>query len=133
MESPGVIYKLSSGGVTGVDVFGNALFTNFFANLKKMDELKNALKAYIQAEANNFRESPDLHYNRAGIHKYLENYAEAIKDFELASKFDPGLDSKTHITKIQQYVEKVDFLVENKVIYPLPGSLTSLFTGSREG
>lgn len=46
-------------------VLGNAMLIDFFVNLKKIDQLNMALKAYNQAERFQSKPNPDLHYNRA--------------------------------------------------------------------
>jgi tetratricopeptide (TPR) repeat protein len=66
------------------DVLGNAHMTNFFVNDEHVQELEQALKAYLQTERLLKEPNPDLFYNRATIYEYLERYGEAVKDYNLA-------------------------------------------------
>jgi len=65
-------------------VLGNAHLTNFFVNNENISELDLALKAYAQTERNLKEPNPDLFFNRATVYEYLERYAEAVKDYNLA-------------------------------------------------
>jgi len=65
-------------------VLGNAHFTNFFSNNEDITQLTKALKAYAQTEKLMKEPNPDLFFNRATILEYLERYAEAIRDYNLA-------------------------------------------------
>ena len=67
-----------------IDVLGNAHLTNFFVNNENISELDRALKAYAQTERNLKEPNPDLFFNRATVYEYLERYAEAVKDYNLA-------------------------------------------------
>jgi tetratricopeptide (TPR) repeat protein len=67
-----------------IDVLGNAHLTNFFVNNENISELDLALKAYAQTERNLKEPNPDLFFNRATVYEYLERYAEAVKDYNLA-------------------------------------------------
>lgn len=65
--------------------------TNFFVNNENISELTLALKAYAQTERNLQEPNPDLYFNRATIYEYLERYAEAVNDYNLAHSIDPNL------------------------------------------
>ena len=67
-----------------IDVLGNAHLTNFFVNNENISELDLALKAYAQTERNLKEPNPDLFFNRATVYEYLERYAEAVKDYNMA-------------------------------------------------
>lgn len=55
--------------------------------------LQKALVAYKQAEKWEGGEwkHPDLHYNRAEVHKLLEDFGKAIADYDIAHELDPSL------------------------------------------
>ena len=86
-------------------VLGNAHLAQFFQLKHDPADLSKALKAYRRAmpvEAKkvggangngdaNMDTNPDLFFNRATVHKYLENYDEAIADFRAAAALDPEL------------------------------------------
>jgi len=55
--------------------------SNFFINMKTIDELKTCLKAYNQAEQYELKKNPDLYFNRANVHTYLEDYTKAVEDY----------------------------------------------------
>jgi len=48
--------------------------TNFFTSHKTIDELLNAKKAYAQAKKLGASGNPDLSYNLATIHSFLQEY-----------------------------------------------------------
>lgn len=50
---------------------GNAYFSNFVTNFKKIDELENAVKAYNEAEKYLKYKHTDLYLNRANVNMYL--------------------------------------------------------------
>ena len=48
--------------------------------------------------------NPDLFFNRATILVYLERYAEAIRDYNVAHTIDPGLHADNKAGQIINYV-----------------------------
>ena len=72
---------------------GNAWFINFFVNFKKLSELETAIKAYNEAEKYLKYPNPDLHVNRGTAYKYIEDYEDALKDFERSREIDPTTES----------------------------------------
>jgi tetratricopeptide (TPR) repeat protein len=74
-----------------IDTLGNAHLTNFFTNNESTEQLELALKAYAQSEKWMKIGNPDLFCNRATILEYLERYAEAIRDYNVAHSIDPTL------------------------------------------
>ncbi|CAI2369229.1 unnamed protein product [Moneuplotes crassus] len=95
-------------------VLGNAHLTNFFMGSKNYEDLNFALKAYTQAEKTQVYEHPDLYYNRATIYNYLENYTEAINDYEVAHSIDQNLGAKDRAKAIEDYVINVCNLIKKK-------------------
>lgn len=75
-------------------VLGNAMLIDFFVNLKKIDQLNMALKAYNQAEQYQQKPNPDLYYNRGQILSYLAEFERAIVDYSKADSLDQKLESK---------------------------------------
>lgn len=67
---------------------GNAYFSNFVTNFKKIDELENAVKAYNEAEKYLNFKHPDLYLNRANVHIYLEDYQRALNDLRSVKELD---------------------------------------------
>ena len=50
-------------------ILGNAYLAQFFSSMSTAEHLRQALKAYRQAEADvaEVKNNPDLHYNRAVV------------------------------------------------------------------
>eukprot|EP00831_Metopus_contortus_P061476 TRINITY_DN53333_c0_g1_i1.p2 TRINITY_DN53333_c0_g1~~TRINITY_DN53333_c0_g1_i1.p2 ORF type:complete len:204 (+),score=49.66 TRINITY_DN53333_c0_g1_i1:15-626(+) len=78
-------------------LLGNSYLANFFANMQSHEELDRSLKAYHQSESKQKFKNPDLYFNRAEVHGYLENYKEAVADYLTAHGIDPTLLSLIHI------------------------------------
>lgn len=72
-------------------VLGNAYLAIFFSKMENIEHIRQALKAYKQAEkdTNQAANNPDLHQNRATIHKFLEEYGSAIEGYQMAALLDP--------------------------------------------
>jgi len=60
--------------------------------METVDHVRQAMKAYKRAEADKSQgvNNPDLHQNRATIHEYQEDYADALEGYMLASLLDPA-------------------------------------------
>jgi tetratricopeptide (TPR) repeat protein len=72
--------------------YGNAYFFKAFIDNTQYEDLKYALGSYNKAESlQDKHKNPDLFYNRAVVHAYLENYNEAYKDFISANEIDANL------------------------------------------
>ena len=109
-------------------MLGNAHLAQFFQLKHDPADLSKALKAYRRAmpvEAKkvggangngdaNMDTNPDLFFNRATVHKYLENYDEAIADFRAAAALDPELPAANMITYIERSCEKIQKHVESR-------------------
>ena len=55
--------------------------------------------------------NPDLFFNRATILEYLERYAEAIRDYNVAHTIDPNLKADNKAGQIINYVVQTCNLV----------------------
>ena len=113
-------------------VLGNAHLAQFFQMKHDPTDLSKALKAYQRAlgkgkgkgkgEQNESKSgtttdttasvlsstvNPDLYFNRATVHKYLENYDQAIEDFKSARTIDPELPSSNMIAYIERSCLKI--------------------------
>jgi len=95
-------------------ILGNAYLSNYFVNVKKLDELHAALKAYNQAEAHLTKKHPDLYYNRGIIQSYLEDFDKAIGHFQKADEIDSTLNAKDQIIKILEIIKNIDSVICNK-------------------
>ena len=58
-------------------------------------------------DTNNQTRNPDLFFNRATVHKYLENYDQAIEDFKAAHAVDPELPANNMIAYIERSCLKI--------------------------
>ena len=109
-------------------VLGNAHLAQFFQMKHDPVDLTKALKAYQRAlgkgnkkkaseeddsttnsddNINDTMINPDLFFNRATVHKYLENYDQAINDFKTAHLVDPELPSTNMIATIERSCLKI--------------------------
>ena len=116
-------------------VLGNAHLAQFFQMQHDPVDLSKALKAYQRAlgnkkngattsssatnssattnekidttDSNNQSSNPDLYFNRATVHKYLENYNQAIEDFKAAHTVDPELPAMNMIAYIERSCLKI--------------------------
>ena len=73
-------------------------------NNENISELDKALKAYSQTERTLKEPNPDLFFNRATVYEYLERYAEAIQDYNLAHAIDPNLKADSKSGQIINFV-----------------------------
>ena len=51
---------------------------------------------------------PDLHFNRAIVQRYCEDYGPALDGFRVAAQLDPELPWKTEVDAILQVLSKLD-------------------------
>ncbi|KAJ4806533.1 Tetratricopeptide repeat protein 5 [Rhynchospora pubera] len=93
---------------------GNAYLTSFFVyGACEHTKLQNSLKAYQNAEKDELMNSnPDLSFNCATAHKYLENYERALHRFEAAASQDPSLGGDEEVRKIISVLDKLDSSVK---------------------
>jgi predicted transcriptional regulator len=59
--------------------------------------------------------NPDLHFNSATVHQYLEDYERALQRFEAASIRDPGLHAQHEVSKLVNLLSRLEDLTVNKV------------------
>jgi len=109
-------------------ILGNAYMTTFFSTFSTSD-LEGCLKAYEKSEkmhklgssskggAADDKSSctnPDLYYNRANVHKFYEQFQEAIDGYRNAKQLDPHLPGQDEIDNIHRFVKKLSKLVRTK-------------------
>ncbi|XP_065158278.1 tetratricopeptide repeat protein 5-like [Atheta coriaria] len=71
-------------------VLGNAYLSSFFGISQNPKTLQQCLSAYTQAEKDIVtRNTTDLHYNKAIMLKYEEEYLPALEAFDRAISLDP--------------------------------------------
>lgn len=92
-------------------ILGNAHLTCFFMGGQRYENLDFALKAYTQSEKRQVYQNPDLYFNRGTICEYLENYREAISDYDTAHNIDPNLGARTKARGIQEFVVNICSLI----------------------
>lgn len=95
---------------------GNAYLTSFFVSgawdMKKLDL---SLKAYQNAEKDELASAnPDLHFNSAIVHQYLEDYERALGGYECAGSRDPSLHADQEVEKLLRLLAKLTELSANK-------------------
>ncbi|XP_067391403.1 tetratricopeptide repeat protein 5-like [Emydura macquarii macquarii] len=98
-------------------VLGNAYLSLFFNAGQSPGISQQALSAYGQAEKVDPTAScnPDLHLNRATLHKYEENYTEALEGFSRAAALDPAWpEPRQRQQQLLHFLERLTSLLENK-------------------
>jgi tetratricopeptide (TPR) repeat protein len=102
---------------------GAASLIHYIAGSRHPDDLLRANKAYARAAQLEAAaaaaaaggsvgdpaaaRNPDLHYNRAQVLQYAEEFEEAVASFELASSIDPCLEGRAAAEGIRRYVVRV--------------------------
>jgi len=97
-------------------ILGNAYLTLFFTSSQHPKFLKQAMTAYTNAEKDKTAlDNPDLHYNKAIVLKYEEDYQNALESFSRAAALDPLWDEpKEKETALLTYLNKMQTLVASK-------------------
>ena len=94
---------------------------DFFSGSGEPKSLRLACSAFTKAEANEDASipNPDVYYNRAQVHRYLEQYSESVADFERAGKIDPQLQAPKEIDDTSRFVKSVaDAVAQRGFIKP---------------
>nr|XP_025037795.1 tetratricopeptide repeat protein 5 [Pelodiscus sinensis] len=103
--------------LSAADVLGNAYLSLFFHTGQSPGIAQQALSAYAQAEKVDPTAScnPDLHLNRATLHKYEENYTEALEGFSRAAALDPAWpEPRQRQQQLLDFLERLTSLLDNK-------------------
>ncbi|XP_076983454.1 tetratricopeptide repeat protein 5 [Tamandua tetradactyla] len=119
-------------------ILGNAYLSLYFNTGQNPKISQQALSAYAQAEKVDRMASsnPDLHLNRATLHKYEENYGEALEGFSRAAALDPAWPEP--LQREQQLLEFLDRLtsfleskgkIKTKKLQSMLGSLRPAHLG----
>jgi Tfp pilus assembly protein PilF len=67
-------------------LLGNAYLALFFSKMETTKLITQAFQAYINAEKDTTeaKNNPDLHFNRATVHEYMEEYDKAVEGYRRA-------------------------------------------------
>lgn len=97
-------------------ILGNALCMNFFTVTNDIFDLNKALAAYKKSESLGGDCNPDLFYNRGNVHRYLQNYALAIKCYKQAVDIDPSSFTQTNdsLQDVILFVNRVNEIAHHK-------------------
>eukprot|EP00945_MAST-04E_sp_MAST-4E-sp1_P005192 g5192.t1 len=99
-------------------VLGNAYLGSFFNLAHDPADLTRALKAYENAEKHRddgVNALPDLFFNRAEVHSYLQNYNLAIQDYRRAGEVDPlGLQWEDCVKNLRKKVLRANELLRKR-------------------
>nr|KAF6488201.1 tetratricopeptide repeat domain 5 [Rousettus aegyptiacus] len=98
-------------------ILGNAYLSLYFNTGQNPKISQQALSAYAQAEKvdRTASSNPDLHLNRATLHKYEENYGEALEGFSRAAALDPAwLEPQQREQELLEFLNKLTSLLESK-------------------
>ncbi|KAL0272819.1 UNVERIFIED_CONTAM: hypothetical protein PYX00_005650 [Menopon gallinae] len=101
---------------TSWSVLGNAYLSSFFT-LNQAPSILNLCKtAYAQAEKDVIAKSnPDLHYNKAIVAKYDEEYLLALNSFAQASRLEPSWqEPRVKKRQLLDYLSKIQELSKDK-------------------
>lgn len=95
-------------------ILGNAFMAKFFSCDHLPEDLTSAMKAYKRADKDGNNRNPDLHFNRANVLMFQEEYDAAVEGFKKAASIDPSLPAGDHVDGIIRHVSRVANLVETK-------------------
>ncbi|GAB1298823.1 Tetratricopeptide repeat protein 5 [Apodemus speciosus] len=107
---------LPSAGIK--DILGNAYLSLYFNTGQNPKISQQALSAYAQANEKVDRKAssnPDLHLNRATLHKYEESYGEALEGFSQAAALDPAWpEPQQREQQLLEFLSRLTSLLESK-------------------
>ncbi|GLC57068.1 hypothetical protein PLESTB_001179400 [Pleodorina starrii] len=63
-------------------------------------ELHRVLAAFAQAERCGCSDLPDLYYNRAALHAFVQDFGAALQDYSRAALLDPGLPAPAQMDSL---------------------------------
>ncbi|XP_045678840.1 tetratricopeptide repeat protein 5 isoform X1 [Phyllostomus hastatus] len=98
-------------------ILGNAYLSLYFNTGQNPKISQQALSAYAQAEKvdRTASSNPDLHLNRATLHKYEENYGEALEGFSRAAALDPAWpEPRQREQQLLEFLNRLTSLLESK-------------------
>jgi hypothetical protein len=97
-------------------ILGNAYMSLFFIGGQDWEVIDKALAAFSNAEKDKKSlYSPDLHYNRASLYRYTEDYSKALEGFQMAARLDPGWPSPhKEADNLVQHLKEFQSLIESK-------------------
>ncbi|XP_046511104.1 tetratricopeptide repeat protein 5 [Equus quagga] len=98
-------------------ILGNAYLSLYFNTGQNPKISQQALSAYAQAEKvdRTASSNPDLHLNRATLHKYEENYGEALEGFSRAAALDPAWpEPQQREQQLLEFLNRLTSLLESK-------------------
>ncbi|XP_004781525.2 tetratricopeptide repeat protein 5 isoform X1 [Mustela nigripes] len=98
-------------------ILGNAYLSLYFNTGQNPKISQQALSAYAQAEKvdRTACSNPDLHLNRATLHKYEENYGEALEGFSRAAALDPAWpEPRRREQQLLEFLNRLTSLLESK-------------------
>ncbi|XP_022348531.1 tetratricopeptide repeat protein 5 isoform X2 [Enhydra lutris kenyoni] len=98
-------------------ILGNAYLSLYFNTGQNPKISQQALSAYAQAEKvdRTACSNPDLHLNRATLHKYEENYGEALEGFCRAAVLDPAWpEPRRREQQLLEFLNRLTSLLESK-------------------
>lgn len=98
-------------------ILGNAYLSLYFNTGQNPKISQQALSAYAQAEKvdRTASSNPDLHLNRATLHKYEENYGEALEGFSRAAALDPAWpEPRQREQQLLDFLTRLTSLLESK-------------------
>ncbi|XP_064426800.1 tetratricopeptide repeat protein 5 isoform X1 [Mirounga angustirostris] len=98
-------------------ILGNAYLSLYFNTGQNPKISQQALSAYSQAEKvdRTACSNPDLHLNRATLHKYEENYGEALEGFSRAAVLDPAWpEPQQREQQLLEFLSRLTSFLESK-------------------
>ncbi|XP_034849912.1 tetratricopeptide repeat protein 5 isoform X1 [Mirounga leonina] len=98
-------------------ILGNAYLSLYFNTGQNPKISQQALSAYSQAEKvdRTACSNPDLHLNRATLHKYEENYGEALEGFSRAAILDPAWpEPQQREQQLLEFLSRLTSFLESK-------------------
>ncbi|EKX31722.1 hypothetical protein GUITHDRAFT_122091 [Guillardia theta CCMP2712] len=90
---------------------GNAYMSYFFSLSLDREDLFRALKAYHKSDQDGQSRDPDLHFNKATVYRYLEDYHNAVLELLRAHALDPELNASEQIVKVARLVNEMHAMI----------------------
>eukprot|EP00164_Ancoracysta_twista_P011941 GFYU01018598.1.p1 GENE.GFYU01018598.1~~GFYU01018598.1.p1 ORF type:complete len:439 (-),score=70.47 GFYU01018598.1:177-1493(-) len=96
-------------------ILGNAYMKQAFVSGEIETGLNAALKSYKQSEAR-CQDKPfaDLHFNRANVYIYLEEYQSSVQELMKAHSLDPTLPAMALLSDLESFFGKVQAMIAQK-------------------
>uniref|UniRef100_A0A1I8GV69 TPR_REGION domain-containing protein n=1 Tax=Macrostomum lignano TaxID=282301 RepID=A0A1I8GV69_9PLAT len=97
-------------------VLGNAYLSCYFTKDQSSTSMRLAMSAYSNAMKDPVASSdPDLHYNSAMAHVYLDQYEQALSGFRMAHRLDPSWpQAQEKVTQLPRMLSSIQDIIDSR-------------------